>query len=896
MTTNNYEIDEYSWTGDTYSLDKSGNKSLTAGNDQDYNYRYDFYYVSDLHLDYKLQKDHPLGYDEKTAIDFLNECVDRILPPPVKTEFGYAGQIQYGSYVILCGDISGNIELNFLFLHQFGKRVKESSGNLMFILGNHELWYTVDGEWNPDRLSIEEIVDKYRQFCQRNDIIFLYNDILLLDHGVHSIIDGKSILNLSTVQLREFCKNYGRIILGGIGFSGKNRKFNADLGIYRNTIDSMKEDIRRTNEFTEIYEKLQSAFSKDERVIVITHNPPRDWINGPPCSDWVYFHGHSHSEEFIFSDERKIFGDNQWGYKNYKKGLKSYTAFFKHDIFEYYDDGIYTITIGDYLKFNHNLGILCEFNKKGKVIMLKRQGFYLFLFDEPGKKLKLMEGGRLHPIDVQSFERIYSGMVYVATEILEKTEGIRDYIKTVSDIVKSFGGNGRIHGTIVDIDFLNHLYINLYDGTVTPYYADDMVYKVVYPDIRSLLVARKPQLLESFEKTVKSNPDQALIKYNATIMPDSEGTVYLDTDIYRISNRMRRLQYTADHNIIRHWIPGEIIYDELLESEMPEIVDCISIAEGCPEPRKPFVLSKESDNCIGKIIQDIERHIVGTVTESDIRELVLGSSKRMLNRYYCDNIDRFVDESVPIITDFLKKHGITIVDGDLKSCNDESVSTGGQYTWKEQIESLILLEIDFASCLLDYLESSDGSILNDILGIDFKGNHKNDLKKLFRKLLVSKRTSKIESDENNVAVVGKIDAAYIDKYIDLYLGGSRSPGPLINEEPEYKTGIISREFLPVANQASYATEGLININLLKKLDWQCKAVKSLLTSVLLSNPDNEKKADAVAAYIYSDDSPFGTSLPERLDWPYFTSDSWLPIVSDDDAKAYLIAHAQVFKY
>lgn len=177
VSLDNHEIVEYSWDGGNYPPSQSTNKSLTLGNVEDYYRRSTFYYVSDLHLDYKLAMKYPQGFDKNTLSEYLDGCVDRILPPKTTS---IEQSIEFGSYVMLCGDISGDVETGMLFLRKFANRVKEHHGNLIFVLGNHELWFTINGAWNPEDLTVEEIVDRYREFCQSHEVIFLHNDILLL--------------------------------------------------------------------------------------------------------------------------------------------------------------------------------------------------------------------------------------------------------------------------------------------------------------------------------------------------------------------------------------------------------------------------------------------------------------------------------------------------------------------------------------------------------------------------------------------------------------------------------------------------------------------------------------------------------------------------------------------
>jgi hypothetical protein len=78
------------------------------------------------------------------------------------------------------------------------------------------------------------------------------------------------------------------------------------------------------------------------------------------------------------------------------------------------------------------------------------------------------------------------------------TQGYNEVLRKVSEFVRAFGGDGTIHGSIVDIDFFNHLYVNIYDGSVIPYMAFDTVDKYVYPSILDLLKHERARLIPNY--------------------------------------------------------------------------------------------------------------------------------------------------------------------------------------------------------------------------------------------------------------------------------------------------------------------------------------------------------------------------------------------------------------
>ena len=63
--------------------------------------------------------------------------------------------------------------------------------------------------------------------------------------------------------------------------------------------------------------------------------------------------------------------------------------------------------------------------------------------------------------------------------------------------------SGRAHGCIVDLDFNNHLFLNPFDGTITPYYALSTEDKIIYKSVESLIANKRPEMLEEYRKKIE---------------------------------------------------------------------------------------------------------------------------------------------------------------------------------------------------------------------------------------------------------------------------------------------------------------------------------------------------------------------------------------------------------
>lgn len=280
-----------------------------------------FYYVSDLHIDYKLfTRSDSCGKEE--IAQCVKESVDRIIPPISPENLYNNRPIEYDGLVLLCGDVAIRADVLQAFLSAFSRRVQEYNGRLVFIMGNHERSY-IDQN-NPVKNVEISIVEKdCREFCQSHDIIFLHNELLLTSGRYNMILDTQSILNSSDIQLAEACSHFDAIIFGGTGFEKRDPYcgLTKDVQITDKIIADYSQDI---DNFKNVYQRLLDVFKNDDRIIVMTHFPPSAWIDGPICSNWVYFHGHTHQDNFVFSETMKIFGDNQWGHEGVRDGLKHY--------------------------------------------------------------------------------------------------------------------------------------------------------------------------------------------------------------------------------------------------------------------------------------------------------------------------------------------------------------------------------------------------------------------------------------------------------------------------------------------------------------------------------------------------------------------------------------------
>ena len=310
--------------------------------------------------------------------------------------------------------------------------------------------------------------------------------------------------------------------------------------------------------FERLYDRLKILH--DKKGIVLTHTPKEDWTVGEYLPEWIYVNGHTHRNILINSAKVHVYADNQIGYKKKSLALKHFKLEDIADIFQDKNDGIYRISVREYLRFNIYKGINCHMNRVGFTLyMIKRDGYYMFFAkNEKTAKLYLLDGGVLRTVSIYNLQYYYEMMHLFAETIREGTKVYSIYLKQLSKDVQSFGGKGSIHGCIIDIDYFNHIYVNPYSGEVTPYFSLDFGQQTVYPSIENLLVEHCKELYEKFLKvkcngvTMKSEPNE--------IAPTK--AFIISTDQYKASTLYRKFQYLTEKGVIRVW--DDTLFDDVV--------------------------------------------------------------------------------------------------------------------------------------------------------------------------------------------------------------------------------------------------------------------------------------------------------------------------------------------
>lgn len=495
-------------------------------------------YITDLHLLHRLHNANCKSLNDEIYV--IQKIVDNIIG-----KFG-----GWKNIILIGGDTSSDFFHFELFVKLLRSSIDErkSDVKVIFTLGNHELWDFIG-------IKLDDIIDKYRKVIIDNKMYLLQNNLIFK-------YDWNNIEEISTEELKSLSKsvlqirlNKARVILfGGIGFAGYNEKFNANQLIYKLALNRQQE-IEESKKFEELYKKICADLS-DRRVIIFTHMPQKDWCsNNTQIKGFIYVSGHTHRNYFYDDGDYRLYSDNQIGYYQENCRLKYFYLEDDYDIFATYEDGIYEITREDYLDFYRGKNMTMTFNRDFKnLYMLKKNGFYMFILQYSNGNLSILNGGAVKRLAHKAVYYYYEYMDKVISYIKTPLDNFSNYQKQIADEIKAIGGSGNIHGAIIDIDFFNHIYVNPVDLNVTAYWASDIINKVVFDDTPALLKSNCPDIYANYLKQIESNSDAALILNNSSIVRPPQ--FYLDTDIYRASREIKKMQKLSS-NILSIWIEPE---------------------------------------------------------------------------------------------------------------------------------------------------------------------------------------------------------------------------------------------------------------------------------------------------------------------------------------------------
>ena len=513
------------------------------------------YYISDLHIEHQLKD---ILENDNCTFEDVSNALDRKIAEMFSSINDTSG------YLLIAGDVGHYKRVVALFYHKLRRRW---GGSVISVLGNHELWddHPEGSLFGYVSRTIPEIVSDYRNIINYKGWLksgsLLQNAVYInYKNKQECVIEEEQILSASEADLRDICSKASLIILGGIGFSGLNERFNAAHGLYRSAVITQEDDEVLSEQFLSVYDKMLRCAS-EMQVIVLTHTPVSDWLSVEVNPKWIYINGHTHQNSLIRKpDGTTVLSDNQVGYKPTKWKLNSFTVAGWYDPFKDMSNGIHEITSDEYMDFNRGRGIHsngCKY--PGKIYVLKKNELYMFVL-QSSSSLCLLVGGQRKKLSRCDIQHYYDNMERYAQKVTEAVTPFQHALYAISDEVRKFGGWGSIHGCIVDIDFLNHIYLNPFDGTLTAYYAWNIQYKLVFDDVISLLKEHLPELCERYEAAkcnellpILSRSDGKGKRNKKKMVVAKVPQLVLETDMYNPSRIMKSIQYIFENNVIRIW-------------------------------------------------------------------------------------------------------------------------------------------------------------------------------------------------------------------------------------------------------------------------------------------------------------------------------------------------------
>ena len=518
-------------------------KAITYVRDEEHSPWDGISYISDIHLDHKIEK----LFKDRINYSKVEEYVAGIA--------SYLMMANNFKTMLIAGDTSYNFLVNQIFYRELSRCRKDE--NIIIVLGNHELWGVgIDVPSNVDRR--EYIVDAYRKLCKRYGLILLENDVFFVGREYKRTLKEKEFLTIADEEIRDIMSKAGHVILGGTGYAGKDPVNNARIGLYGSTLQDQDEEVALSKNFYALYDKLR-AYAGRIPITVLTHMPIENWCEDRPDPGFIHVNGHSHHNKRIIGDHITLYADNQIGYVNNKIYLKYYFTTFITEPFRFAEDGIYRITNRQYSVFCDTLPSATSCNRNLNIIMLKKNGYYMFM-NRSSNGLSILDGGNLVKLRNKDPGYYYERMMDYVEAVDGVYSKIREKLDAIAEAVRSIGGEGTIHGSIVDISYYSHLYYNVLDGTITPYFAWDIVDKTVYQNISSLLYYNEKRIYNKMMKMIQSGTNLPIIYTGGQIV--TKGEEYTGTEMYRLSRKVRCYQHLKEEKVIRTWD------DEILPKRM----------------------------------------------------------------------------------------------------------------------------------------------------------------------------------------------------------------------------------------------------------------------------------------------------------------------------------------
>ena len=304
------------------------------------------------------------------------------------------------------------------------------------------------------------------------------------------------------------------------------------------------------------YEPFLSTLflSLNSHLVDFLTMPIWDWSDYPYHKGWIYISGHTHKNQLLMEDGIAVLADNQVGYEKKPWRFKSFSIDVAWDPVSKLSDGVHEISHDAYDAFNRNREIQATLNREGQCYCLKRGNLFMFVIDISGKKY-LLDGGNIRSLDCM-LSYYYDNMVEYARRVKRLFKPFHAVLEEISSIVQAYGGDGRIHGSIVDVDLLHHICLDP-AGTVSFYYAEKKGDWKRFDSFEDLL---KSNNLFFVPRCLGDSTENALAAVSnetkALMLPSSEmnsAAAKTTRESYARSATISKVNYLTKNNVIRIW-------------------------------------------------------------------------------------------------------------------------------------------------------------------------------------------------------------------------------------------------------------------------------------------------------------------------------------------------------
>uniref|UniRef100_A0A7C9JCE9 Calcineurin-like phosphoesterase domain-containing protein n=1 Tax=Muribaculaceae bacterium Z82 TaxID=2304548 RepID=A0A7C9JCE9_9BACT len=496
-----------------------------------------FYYISDVHVEYQIRPEELDGEVGRAIREKVSELISSIEKP---------------GPVLVGGDVSANYECLEKFYDSLNDAMSSSPiysnrAYIVSVFGNHE---TAFMEWGDDRGQhvdprfSKKKFDALRRAIEGHphlvDSFLLDNELFIEYNGMsrfkrhRSVIGEDDILSMSEDDLRERLLQATTIILGGEG--------------------NVHEGFSGLRSFSDVYEKVLSV-AKDDRVIVLTHHPMSSWSASEPNSNWIYVSGHTHKRSAReLENGAIILSDGQIGKTPCRWFFKSFLKSGFYDPFLSWEDGVYEIDRQQYMDFNAGRGIeASRVNRKGQIVMIKRDDVYMFLLRGQSKTY-ILDGANIKTAEHES-DYYYANLPIYVGVLRHSFARYREAIRLIAQEVKRIGGRGDIHGCIVDISFYNHIYLDPWTGEIKPYYARENGHERYYSNLFELLSCSPDRGSRRLSGCRDLLADKEVCRDLPILSRENKISITAEFAFPKSSSSrmMRKIQYALDDGVVREW-------------------------------------------------------------------------------------------------------------------------------------------------------------------------------------------------------------------------------------------------------------------------------------------------------------------------------------------------------